>query len=443
MPVQNIKLKGTSVKTLAGTTIGFFVGFAAVSLFNVTAIKFKVPMHLNPESFGLLVSMPLLSGSLLRIPFSAWVDKNGGRKSNLILLALAILGLLCVFITSALYFPGHVTPAMYPWLLFLGLLSGCGIATFSPGISQTAFWFPKARQGLALGIFGGLGNLAPGIFVLLMPLALSHLGLTGTYEIWLALLVTGTILYALLAKNAWYFQLLAGGADGQSAHRLAAENGQELFPLGNARRSLALAASRWQTWGLVFLYFTTFGGFLAITVWLPNFFHAYYGKPIPEAAQIGGLASILACIVRVGSGVLADKIGGKTVSYIALVILAAGSIVAALAAGFAVSVVGIMLIATGMGMNNAAVFKLVPLAVPEAIGSAAGLVGGIGAVGGFLLPPLWGQIVGISGKAGYPHGMFVFTVLALLGLCFAALLRRRSSEMTVVTVTKDLANAPA
>lgn len=443
MTLQYIKYKGTPVKSLVGTTVGFFVGFASVSLFNVTAIKFKAPMHLNPASFGLLVAMPLLSGSLLRIPFSAWVDRNGGRKSNLILLGVAILGLLSVFITSAIYFPEHITPGMFPWLLFLGLLSGCGIATFSPGISQTAFWFPKSRQGLSLGIFGGLGNLAPGLFVLLMPLALAHVGLTGAYEVWLTLLIAGTIIYAMVANNAWYFQLRAAGADVESARRIATEKGQELFPMGNTMRSLGVAAARGETWILIFLYFTTFGGFLAITVWLPNFFHAYYGKPIPEAAQIAGLASILACVVRVGAGMLADKIGGKPVSYIALVILAFGSILTALAPNFALGVFGIMLVAVGMGINNAAVFKLLPLAVPEAVGSAAGLVGGIGAVGGFLLPPIWGQIVRLSGKTGYPHGMFVFTLLAIGGLVLAALLRQRQAAATAVAAPEDLAHAPA
>ncbi len=443
MNAQLIKLKGTPGRTLVGTTIGFFVGFASVSLFNVTAIKFKTAMHLNPATFGLLVAMPLLSGSLLRIPFSAWVDRNGGRKSNLILLGLAILGLLCVFITSALYFPQHITPGMYPWLLFLGLLSGCGIVTFSPGISQTAFWFPKSRQGLALGIFGGLGNLAPGIFVLLMPMALAHLGLTGTYEMWLGMLIAGTVLYALLAQNAWYFQLRAAGVDEPGSRRVAGEKGQELFPTGNAIGSLGIAAKRWETWALVFLYFTTFGGFLAITVWLPNYLHAYYGKPIARAAQLAGLTSILASVVRVGAGVLADKIGGKPVSYLALATLAFGSILTALAPTFTTGMWGIFLIATGMGINNAAVFKLVPMAVPEAVGSAAGLVGGIGAIGGFLLPPIWGQIVRVYGSIGYPHGMFIFTILAFAGLAMAAGLRQRHTVAVANAVNVNLADAPA
>ena len=102
-----------------------------------------------------------------------------------------------------------------------------------------------------------------------------------------------------------------------------------------------------------------------------------------------------------------------------------------------------MLIAVGMGINNAAVFKLLPLAVPEAVGSAVGLVGGIGAIGGFLLPPIWGQIVRLSGKPGYPHGMFVFTLLAMSGLVMAALLRQRNPAATAVAASEDLAQAPA
>ena len=81
------KLKGSPVQGLVGATLGFFVGFAAVSLFGPTAKLLKVPMDLSPVEVGLLVAMPMLSGSLARIPFGACVDKSGGKKPFLWLLA--------------------------------------------------------------------------------------------------------------------------------------------------------------------------------------------------------------------------------------------------------------------------------------------------------------------------------------------------------------------
>ena len=87
-------VKGSPLEGLYAATLGFFVGFAAVALFGPTAHAFQGIMHLTPSQVGLLVAMPSLSGSLLRIPFSAWVDTTGGRKPFLILLGLSVLGML-------------------------------------------------------------------------------------------------------------------------------------------------------------------------------------------------------------------------------------------------------------------------------------------------------------------------------------------------------------
>ena len=447
MTTSEFPLKGTAGRTLCGATIGFFVGFASVSLFNVTALKFKGPMHLNPATLGLLMAMPLLSGSFLRIPFSAWVDRNGGRKPILILLSLAILGVLGVFLTAHALYPKHITPGLYPWLLFLGLLSGCGIATFSPGISQVAFWFPKKKQGWALGAYAGFGNLAPGLFVLLMPLALSHFTLGRVYLIWLAMLIIGTVLYAVLAKNAWYFQLRKSGRTDQQSAAIAKERGAELLPAGKAVKSLQLAAVRWETWGLVLLYFTSFGGFLALTIWLPNYWHAAFGKPIPTAARIAGVLSLAASLVRVLGGTWADKIGGRSVGVVALVLIIPGALVAGFSLSFQNSFIGICLIMLGMGLNNAAVFKLLPNIIPEAVSGAAGWVGGLGALGGFVLPPIWGEIVRSQGKtekvAAYAHGMLAFAVLGAGCLALLAVLRPKVATAPVETVAADSTVAQA
>jgi NNP family nitrate/nitrite transporter-like MFS transporter len=186
------KIKGTPREGLIGATVGFFIGFAAVALFGPTANKFKEVMGLSPLMVGFLVAVPSLSGSLLRIPFSAWVDTTGGRKPFLVLLSLSILGMAGLTAVVILLYPDRLSASLYPLLLVLGVLSGCGIATFSPGISQVSYWFPQARQGSALGAFAGVGNLAPGLFSLLLPLALSGLGLGTSYLIWLVFLILGT-----------------------------------------------------------------------------------------------------------------------------------------------------------------------------------------------------------------------------------------------------------
>ncbi len=134
MGLEKVKLEGTPGRALLGTTLGFFFGFAAVSLYGPTAIKFKEAMGLTPAMMGLLVAIPTLSGSLLRIPFGAWVDTTGGKKPFLILLMLSIIGLGGVTYLLNTSYPDGMT-GMFPLILFLGFLSGAGIATFSVGIA--------------------------------------------------------------------------------------------------------------------------------------------------------------------------------------------------------------------------------------------------------------------------------------------------------------------
>src|SRR5512140_626205 len=109
--------KGTPAQSLFGATLGFFIGFAAVALFGPTAQRIREAMNLSPMAVGFLVAMPALSGSLLRIPFSAWVDISGGRKPFLTLLGLSVVGMAGLSGVIGLFYPEHMIPGMYPVLL--------------------------------------------------------------------------------------------------------------------------------------------------------------------------------------------------------------------------------------------------------------------------------------------------------------------------------------
>src|SRR5665647_1695112 len=313
-------LKGTPGQGLFGATLGFFIGFAAVALFGPTAQRFQQAMNLSPVAVGFLIAMPALSGSLLRIPFSGWVDISGGRKPFLTLLSLSVVGMAGLAGVVGFLYPNRMTPGMYPVLLILALLCGCGIATFSVGAGQTAYWFPQRKQGVALAVFGGVGNLAPGIFSFLIPIALSALGLSGSYMVWVALLATGLVLYFMMGRNAPYFQLLEQGSAPEEARRLARARGQELFPSGNLKESLLVSARIWKTWALV---------------------------------------AILTCVLRVIGGILSDRLleGGENTTILALLIMMVGALVMVDAHEYELAIPGIVLLAFGMGVSNAGVFK--------------------------------------------------------------------------------------
>jgi NNP family nitrate/nitrite transporter-like MFS transporter len=424
------QVKGTPAQGLIGATLGFFIGFAAVALFGPTAAKFQQVMHLSPMAVGFLVAMPSLSGSLLRIPFSAWVDTTGGRKPFLVLLTLSVIGMAGLSAVVAFLYPARLTASYYPLLLLLAILCGCGIASFSVGISQVSYWFSKKAQGSALAVFGGVGNIAPGIFSMVIPMALGGLGLTNSYLIWLGMLAAGTVLYLLIGCNSPYFQFRAQGMDADEARRQAAARGQVLFPAGSLKASLAASARVWRTWALVLIYFTTFGGFIALTAWLPTYWTAYFGMTPIQAGMLTALYSVLTSLVRILGGIVSDKLrdGGENTAILALFIVLMGTLVMIGARDYQLAIPGEILLAFGMGICNAAVFKMVPQAVPKAVGGAAGWVGGLGAFGGFAIPPMLAFAVRDLGKSGYSIGFVVYLFLALLSLFMTWILKYSEDE---------------
>jgi MFS transporter, NNP family, nitrate/nitrite transporter len=429
------QLKGTPNHSLFAATLGFFFGFAAVALFGPTASRFQEVMHLSPIMVAFLVSIPALSGSLLRIPFSAWVDTNGGRKPFLVLMVLSLAGMAGLLAVVYFLYPNHLSSGIYPVLLGLGVLCGCGIATFSVGISQVSYWFPQAKQGRALAIFAGVGNVAPGIFSLLLPIALVRLSLASAYTAWLAFLAIGTVLYFLLGRNAWYFQLREQGVTADEARRLAHERGQTLFPAGSLVDSLRLSARVWKTWALVWVYFTTFGGFIALTAWLPTYWKAYHGVSPVKAGMLAALFAILTSVIRIAGGILADQLreGGENTAILALFVMMMGALVMTGSTQFELALPGEILLAIGMGICNAAVFKMVPQAVPQAVGGASGWVGGVGAFGGFVIPPILAFAVGQIGVRGYGIGFIVFVFLALLSLAMTWVLKYGAARTSLVS----------
>lgn len=416
-------IKGNPRQGLFGATLGFFAGFAAVSLFGPTASRFQEVMQLSPILVGLLVAAPSLSGSLLRIPFGAWVDTTGGRKPFLILLWLSVLGMLGLLLVVYLMYPGSLNASMYPMLLLLGILSGCGIATFSVGIGQVSYWFPQKRQGSALGTYAGVGNLAPGLFSFLLPVVLGNWGLSGAYLAWLLFLVVGVALYHRTGLNAYYFQLRQRGESDESARQSAQELGQEIFPKGNAKETLIRAARIWKTWLLVIIYFTTFGGFIAMTAWLPTYWRSLYGLGGITAGTLTALYSLTASAIRVPGGNISDKMGGERTALFALGTMLVGAVLMAISQIYILSILGVVLMALGMGVTNAAVFKMMPQYVPEAVGGAAGWIGGLGAFGGFLIPPILGIFVRMQGVSGYATGFVTYVALVVVSLVLAVILR--------------------
>jgi len=407
---------------LSWITLAFFGGFAGVSAFGPIVTKLKDAMALSPFLMGLMAASPALTGSLLRIPFGAMVDRMGGKKPSLILLGLAALGITGITLMFWL-FP-ILSPAQYPFFLLFGALCGCGIAVFSVGIPTVSYWYPQKTQGTALAIYAGLGNLAPGLFAMLLPYLVVSFGFTYSYVLWFGMLLLLVVLIYIYMQDAPYFQYKEMGIEIDPDALLLA-CGEELVPSGTAMASIKKAGSDWRTWFLTFFYFVTFGGFIALTVWFPSYWVGLYKTSLVRAGMLTALYSIPASLLRVLGGYVSDRAGGEKTIFFSFLIVATGAVLIILAtrsAGLALA--GVLLLALGMGFANAAVFKLVPKYSPNAVGGAAGIIGGLGAFGGFIIPVLMGLFVKLSGTAGYSQGFWVFLGLALTALILFAVLNR-------------------
>ncbi|MGI9557328.1 MAG: MFS transporter, partial [Solirubrobacterales bacterium] len=354
-------------------------------------------------------------------------------------LSISIVGMAGLTFVVIAFYPNDMG-GLYPVLLALGLLAGSGIATFSVGISQVSYWFPQANQGTALATYGGVGNLAPGIFSFLIPVAIAAVLLEGAYVIWLLFLIVGTFLYFRIGCNSPYFQLRDKGIPATEAREAASAQGQELFPAARLIDSLRISARRWKNWVLVILYFTTFGGFIALTAWFPTYWKDFYDQSTFEAGTLTATFSILASVVRIFGGRVSDRIGGERTAIGALAAMLVAALVLTFSATFLVSLFAALLLACGMGVNNAAVFKLVPQEVPDAVGGAAGWVGGLGAFGGFAIPPAMAAFV--SGDTGFDTGFLVFVGLTILCLVLATVLYRSRSLQAPASEPPKAATPP-
>jgi nitrate/nitrite transporter NarK len=277
---------------LLWTTVAFFAGFAGVSAFGPVVPKLAESMALRHVLMGLLGASPALTGSLLRIPFGAMVDRFGGRKLLLVLLGLTGLGLALITL-AFLRFP-RPEPGHYLLFLLCGVLSGCGIATFSVGIPAVSYWYPQKKQGAVLALYGGLGNLAPGIFALVLPWLVLRFGFFSSYSLWFFMILATIILFYAFMRDAPYFQYKEMGlAVDKDALLFAC--GEELVPGGKAMASLRKASADYRTWILTLFYFVSFGGFA-----LPIFLGLFVDLSGPKGYPLG-----FSIFTALGAGCLA------------------------------------------------------------------------------------------------------------------------------------------
>ncbi|SEH13346.1 MFS transporter, NNP family, nitrate/nitrite transporter [Natronorubrum sediminis] len=428
-------IRGTPHRALSILTIGYFVGFAGVVVYGPVATEFEDVLGLSGVLLGLLVAAPQLTGSLLRIPFSAWADSAGAKKPFAILLCLSALGmggLLTILLTT---YPDGLSMAHYPLIFVFGALSGCGIAAFSVGITDITYWYRANRRGTMLALFAGLGTTSPGLFTIVSPIALGAVGLTGTYAAWFVFLLVGTVVFVMFAVDSPYFQYRKRGLEESEAKAKAADAGQELFPSGDAMQSIRTAATIPRSWMLTAMFFVSFGGYLALTTWYPSYWHNLHGLDIQTAGIVTALTfTLLSALFRAAGGAVSDRFGGEVTTISSFVVVVISTFALVFTHDLYVAIVATVTLGAGLGVASAAIYQLLPRYVPDAVGGASGLVGGLGGFGGFVVPPILGLFVDLQGVSGYATGFVVYLVVGLLALAIAVSLYRDQPAPTTPSV---------
>jgi MFS transporter, NNP family, nitrate/nitrite transporter len=332
-----------------------------------------------------MVAVPVIVGSLGRIPLGALTDRYGGRIVFALLSFATIVPVVFLAFATA-----------YPALLAGGLLLGLGGASFAVGVPFVNAWFPPERRGFALGLYG-MGNIGTAISGFLTPRIADSLG-----RPWAFLLVA-----VLLAAVGLAFLLVGRDAPGRAR---ATEPFMTRFAA-----ALRLRVAR----DLAVLYAITFGGFVAFGVYLPTFLKAVYGLGTTDAASRAAGFVLLATVARPVGGWLSDRFSGVQVLLGALGVVAAGAIVTAFQPHIALATVAFLGMAAALGLGNGAVFALVGKTVPAVqVGSVTGLVGAAGGLGGFLPPIVMGLVFQATGD--YAIGLMLLSDVALAGLVYTA-----------------------
>jgi len=333
--------------------ISFAVCFAAWGLVSAFAPRFRENFHLTASETALLVAIPVLLGSLARIPMGILTDRFGGR---------AVFSILMAAVAVPVWFvPQQLT---YSSLLTVAFLLGLAGSSFAIGVGYVSRWTPADRQGSALGVYG-LGNIGQSAAVFLGPVLAARAGMASVFHGVAVLLVVWAVAFALLARDA---------PAPASAHGK-----------GFAAMLEVLTTER-LSWLLAAFYFLTFGGFVAFSIYLPTLLRdEFHLTPADAGFRTAGFV-VLATLLRPMGGWLSDRIGGARV--LSAVFLGVAPFAMLLAWSSVIPfTVGALGCAALLGLGNGAVFKLVPQYFPNQTGTVTGLVGAMGGLGGFF-PPL-------------------------------------------------------
>lgn len=381
---------------LALATVGFAVNFWAWALLSPLGPRFQDRLDLTSFQQSLLVAVPVVVGSLGRIPVGALTDRFGGRAMFPIVSAATVVPVLHLGLA------GHSSLAA---LLVGGFFLGIGGTAFAVGVPFVNAWFPPERRGLAIGVFGaGMGGTAIS--------ALTTVKLVDAHSMSTPFLITA----AVLAVYAVTAALLLRDAPGRTT------------PSEPLARRLAATARLGITWQASALYTVAFGGYVAFSVYLPTYLKTGYGLTQADAANRMAGFVLVAVAMRPVGGWLSDRLGPVRVLAGALAVVVAGAVAQSFTPALApMGTIAFLAMAGALGAGSGATFALVALLTPaDRIGSVTGVVGAAGGLGGFVPPLVMGSMYGEYGT--YAAGLALLAIVAAAALVHTLIRVRAAAE---------------
>jgi MFS transporter, NNP family, nitrate/nitrite transporter len=368
------------ISVLAASTLGFTVCFAVWMMFSIIGIPIRETLKLNDTQFGLLAATPVLTGAVLRLPLGILTDRHGGRIVFFLLLAACAL---------PVYLIAHAT--QYWQFLALGLVLGVVGASFSVGTPYVARFFAQDKRGFAMGVFGA-GTSGAAINMFVAPQIVAAHGWQKVPEVYaVVILVTAAIFWLLSHPDP-------------GAGKATASLRQQFAVLKEPR-----------VWKYCQYYSIVFGGFTALSLWMPQYYVGEYGLSIAQAALLAAAFALPAGVLRALGGWMSDRFGAHNitwwvlwVAWICLFILSyprfdltfhtvtgPKTFNILVAPWIFTPLLFVMGISFAFGM--ASTFKYVADDFPENMGVVSGIVGLAGGLGGFLLPIMFGLLVDLLG----------------------------------------------
>ena len=381
----------------------------------VVGIKVQEEMGFNQTQYGILIALPVLSGSLIRVPLGILTDKFGGR---VVLFALMAISVPAIFLMSY--------ANQYWHFLVIGLLMGLAGGSFSVGTPYVARWFPKHQQGMAMGVFGA-GNAGSAINKFLAA------WLIVTYGTWQ---IVPTVYSAIMLATAILFWFTSY----HDPKHLVSSNVTLKEQLALLKDPGVLRYSQY--------YSVVFGGYVALALWMTKYYVGEYGMPLQTAAFLAACFSLPGGVLRAFGGYLSDKFGAYKVTWavmwmiwICFFILSypqtdlairttdGGSMTMHI--GLNVTIFTILMFTVGVAtaVGKASVFKFVADDYPDNIGAVSGIVGLAGGMGGFLLPIMFGALEDWTGIRSTSFMLLYGTVCVSLIWMHFSFKAKRDSDM--------------